>query len=376
MAISWPGHIKELGGIRPQFHHVIDIVPTLLEATGIRAPEVVDGIKQKPIEGVSMAYTFDAAGANKPSTHKTQYFEMLGVHAIYHDGWVAATTPVRPPWVLGGPAMTDPATGFKWELYNITKDWTENNNLAASNPQKLKEMQDLFWVEARKYQVLPLDASALTRFVAPRPNITAGRTEFNYVTPVTGIPLGDAPSLLNTSYIITADIEVPAGGAEGMLMTEGGRFGGWGFYLVKGKPVFTWNLLDLKRVRWEGREQLAPGKHTLVFDFKYDGLGVGTLAFNNASGVARGGVGVLKVDGKDVGSQKLERTIPFILQWDETFDVGSDTGTGVDDHDYQVPFAFTGKIVKLNIKIDRPKLSPADIKLLETTGQRNNRTSE
>ena len=375
-AISWPGHIKELGGTRTQFHHVIDIVPTLLEATGIHAPETVNGIKQKPIEGVSMAYTFDAAGANKPSTHTTQYFEMMGVHAIYHDGWVAATTPVRPPWVLGGPAMTDPANGFKWELYDITKDWTENNNLAASNPQKLKELQDLFWVEARKYQVLPLDASAVTRFVAPRPNITAGRTEFNYTTPVTGIPLGDAPNLLNTSYTITADIDVPAGGAEGMLMTQGGRFGGWGFYLVKGKPVFTWNLLDLKRVRWEGPEQLASGKHTLVFDFKYDGLGAGTLAFNNLSGIARGGTGVLKVDGKEVGSQKLERTIPLLLQWDETFDIGSDTGTGVDDRDYQVPFTFTGKIVKLNIKIDRPKLSAADIKLLETESQRDNHSSE
>ena len=161
-----------------------------------------------------------------------------------------------------------------------------------------------------------------------------------------------------------------------MLLTEGGRFGGWGLYLLKGKPVFTWNLLDLKRVRWEGPEQLAPGKHTLVFDFKYDGLGVGTLAFNNVSGVARGGMGVLKVDGKEVASQKLERTIPFVLQWDETFDIESDTGTGVDDRDYQVPFAFTGKIVNLNIKIDRPKLSAEDIKRLETESQRNNRSSE
>ena len=203
-----------------------------------------------------------------------------------------------------------------------------------------------------------------------------GRTEFNYTTPVTGIPLGDAPNLLNTSYTITADIDVPTGGAEGVLMTQGGRFGGWGFYLVKGKPIFTWDMLDLKRVRWEGPVQLAPGKHTLVFDFKYDGLGAGTLAFNSPSGVARGGTGVFKVDGKDVASQKLERTIPFMLQWDETFDIGSDTGTSVDDHDYQVPFAFTGKIVKLNIKIDRPKLSPADIKLLETESQRNNRKSE
>jgi hypothetical protein len=146
--------------------------------------------------------------------------------------------------------------------------------------------------------------------------------------------------------------------------------------LVKGKPVFTWNLLGLKRVRWEGPEALAPGKHTLVFDFRYDGLGEGTIEFNNLSGIARGGTGVLKVDGKEVGSQKLERTIPFLLPWDETFDIGSDTGTGVDDQDYQVPFAFTGKIVKLNIKLDRPKLSAADIKLLETESQRNNRKSE
>jgi arylsulfatase len=257
---QFPGPVtsRTLAAIRPQFHHVIDIVPTLLEASGIRAPEVVDGIKQKPIEGVSMAYTFDAAGASKPSTHKTQYFEMAGVHAIYHDGWVAATSPVRAPWEFTGAAMPDPATGFKWELYNISKDWTENNNLAAINPQRLKELQALFWVEARKYQVLPLDASALTRFVAPRPNITAGRTEFNYTLPVTGIPLGDAPNLLNTSYTITADIDVPAGGAEGLLMTQGGRFGGWGLYLVKGRPVFTWNLLDLNRVRWEGPEQTCP----------------------------------------------------------------------------------------------------------------------
>jgi arylsulfatase len=375
VAISWPGHIKDLGGIRPQFHHVIDIVPTILEVTGIPAPEVVNGIKQKPIEGVSMAYTFDKANANAPSSHKTQYFEMMGPHAIYHEGWVAATIPVRPPWVLGGPAMTNPATGFKWELYDLTKDWTQSENVADKHPLKLEELKALFWIEADKYQVKPLDASAVTRFVAPRPSLTAGRTEFNYTAPVTGIPLGDAPDLLNTSYTITADIEVPAGGAEGMLMTQGGRFAGWGFYLVKGKPVFTWNLVDLRRPRWEGSEELAPGRHTLVFDFKYDGLGAATLAFNNVSGIGRGGMGVLKVDGKEVASQKMERTVPIILQWDETFDVGSDTGTGVDDRDYQVPFGFTGKIEKLNIVIDRPKLTPEDEKRL-SEAQRNNKTSE
>jgi arylsulfatase len=376
MAISWPGHIKDLGGIRNQFHHIIDIVPTILEVAGVRAPEAVNGIKQKPIEGVSMAYTFDAANARKPSTRKTQYFEMAGDRALYHDGWIAATTPIEPPWIIAGAAVQDPATAFKWELYDLTKDWTENNDLATANPRKLKELQDLFWVEARKYEVLPLDASKMTRFVTPRPSVVAGRTDFTYTTPMTGIPLGAAPNLLNTSYTITAEFEVPAGGAEGVLLTEGGRFGGWALYLVKGKPVFTWNLVGLERIRWEGSAALAPGKHTLVFDFKYDGLGAGTLAFNNLSGIGRGGTGVLTIDGKEAATRKMERTIPILLQWDETFDIGSDTGTGVDDRDYQVPFAFTGKIVKLNIKVERPKLTPADIKLLRAEGQRNNRKSE
>jgi arylsulfatase len=221
-----------------------------------------------------------------------------------------------------------------------------------------------------------LDASVATRLVMPRPNITAGRSEFVYTRPLTGIPQGDSPLLLNCSYTITADIEVPEGGAEGMLLTSGGRFGGYGFYLLKGKPVFLWNLVDLKRVRWEGPEALTPGKHTLEFDFKYDGLGAGTLAFNSMSGIGRGGTGVLKVDGKEVATQKMEHTLPLIMQWDETFDIGSDTGTPVEDKDYQVPFAFTGKFSKITIKIDRPQLTPADIKLLEQEGQRNNRASE
>jgi arylsulfatase len=161
-----------------------------------------------------------------------------------------------------------------------------------------------------------------------------------------------------------------------MILTSGGRFAGYGFYLLKGKPVFLWNLADLKRVRWEGPDVLVPGKHTVEFDFKYDGLGPGTLAFNNMSGIGRGGIGVLKVDGKEVASQKMEHTLPIILQWDETFDVGSDTGTSVCDEDYQVPFTFTGKLIKLFLELDRPQLSPADIKVLEQEGQRNNRASE
>jgi arylsulfatase len=375
MCVSWPGHIKDRGGIRNQFHHVIDVVPTILEACGIRAPEEVDGIKQAPIAGVSFAYTFDRAGANVPSKHKTQYFEMMGDHAIYHEGWIASTKVIRPPWVVAGPVNQDPFNNCTWELYDLRKDWTQCEDVAAKYPGKLKEMKDLFAREARKYQVLPLDASVATRLVMPRPNITAGRSEFVYTRPITGIPQGDSPLLLNTSYTITADIEVPEGGAEGMILTSGGRFAGYGFYLLKGKPVFLWNLVDLKRVRWEAPEALAPGRHTVEFDFKYDGLGAATLAFNSMSGIGRGGAGVLKVDGKEVANQKMDRTLPLILQWDETFDIGSDTGTPVDDEDYQVPFAFTGKLNKLTLKIDRPQLSPEDIQKLQAA-QRNNKTSE
>jgi len=383
MAISWPAHIKETGGIRNQFGHVIDIVPTLLEVTGIPAPVMVDGVAQKPMDGVSLAYTFDKAGADVQSRHKTQYFEMMGVRGLYNDGWMLSTVPIRAPWELVGKTPQDPANAYEWELYDVSKDWTQNNNVAAANPAKLKEMQQLLWAELTKNQALPLDASVATRLVAPRPSVTAGRTEFTYSgETVTGIPHGDAPSLLNTSYTITAEVEIPQreglgsnianvikGTAEGMIHTNGGHFGGYGLYLLKGKPVFVWNLLDVKRVRWESPEELQPGKHTIAFDFKYDGLGLGTLAFNNMSGIGKGGTGTLTVDGKVVAEQKMERTVPLILQWDETFDIGADTGTPVDDADYQVPFKFTGKLDKLTIDLDRPQLTPDDIAKLEQAKQ-------
>jgi len=228
-------------------------------------------------------------------------------------------------------------------------------------------MKTMFIAEAKKYQVFPMDASVAGRIVAPRPNITAGRSEFVYTKRMVGLPQGDSPMLLNTSFTITADIEIPQGGAEGMILTSGGRFAGYGFYLLKGKPVFLWNLIDLKRVKWEGPEALTPGRHIIEFDFKYDGLGPGTLAFNNMSGLGRSGTGTLKVDGKEVASQKMDRTLPMILQWDESFDIGSDTLTGVNDEDYKPPFSLTAKLNKLTIKVDRPKLSPEDIKKLENT---------
>jgi arylsulfatase A-like enzyme len=374
MAVSWPAMIKDKGGIRNQFTHLIDIVPTILEATNVKAPDIVDGIPQKPIEGTSFVYTFDAKNANEPSRHHTQYFEMMGDHAIYHDGWIASTKVMRAPWGPVGPVNQDPA-GFPYELYDLTKDWTQYDNIAAKYPDKVKELSSLFWEEAAKYQVLPLDASFATRVVAPRPSLAAGHTEFTWTGEITGTPYGAAPSILDASYNFKAEVDIPQGGGEGMIVTNGGRFGGYGFYLLKGKPVFLYNLLDLQRVRWEGPDALSPGKHMLEFDFKYDGLGFGTLAFNNVSGIGRGGTGVLKVDGREVARQSMEHTMPLIMQWDENFDIGADTGTPVDDHDYQVPFKFTGKLDKLTLTIDRPKLSPADIeKLKEAT--RNNRAAE
>ncbi|MGE0053430.1 MAG: arylsulfatase [Hyphomicrobium sp.] len=362
MVVSWPARIKNKGELREQFIHVIDVVPTILEAAGIRAPEVVDGIKQAPIEGTSFLYTFDEKNAKVASRHKTQYFEMMGQWALYDDGWLLSTKVNRAPWEAFGPANTDPLNNQVFQLYDLNKDFSQSDDIAAAHPDKVAEMRKKFVAEAKKYQVFPLDASVAARIVAPRPNITSGRTEFVYTRPMVGLPQGDSPMLLNASYTITADIDVPEDGGDGMILTSGGRFGGYGFYVLNGKPVFLWNLVDLKRIKWEGSEALKPGPHSVEFDFKYDGKGAGTLAYNNFSGVGRGGVGTLKVDGNVVATETMEKTLPMILQWDESFDIGSDTLTGVNDADYKPPFALTSKLNKLTIKVDRPQLSPEDIK--------------
>ena len=361
MAIAWPNRIKDAGGIRPQFHHMIDIVPTILEAAGVQAPVMVEGIAQRPIEGVSMDYTFDKANANAPSTRTTQYFEMFGNRAIYHDGWIAATTPPAPPWLMGTQAMPDVVDGYKWELYNIADDYSEDNDLAAKMPDKLREMQELFLVEASKYNVFPLDNSILSRILAPRPSSTAGRNIFTYSGELAGLDSASAPEIIAKNYTITAEVEVPQGGGEGMIVTDGGRFGGYGLYLLKGKPVFTYNFLGMERARWEGKEALSAGKHTIVFDFKYDG-----------PGFAKGGTGVLKVDDKEVANQKIAHTIPALLTIDETFDVGVDTRTPVDDRDYQVPFEFTGKIAKLTFKLGPTQLTSLEQKLVQYASARAN----
>jgi arylsulfatase A-like enzyme len=410
LAISWPGHIKDAGGIRTQFHHVIDIVPTILEVAGIKAPEVVNGIKQKPIEGVSMAYTFDQANATAPSKRDTQYFEMVGNRAIYHNGWIAATTPPAPPWQLGTGKLPDVDTGYHWELYNIAEDYSEYNDLAASNPAKLAELQKLFLTEAAKYNVFPMDNSGFSRLLTARPSAIAGRTVFTYTGVNSGIPVGNAPSILDRDYTISADVTIPDGGAEGMIATLGGRFGGYGLYLSRsfnwwfhekffrriglwffvvglllawltkksrwsrlghallifgtlwvvlvfvvgmlglgrGKPVFLYNMLDMERFKWEG-PSLSAGKHTIVFTFKYDG-----------PGPAKGGTGVLSVDGKEVDRKTIAHTIPLLMSIDETFDIGVDTRTGVDDLEYQVPFRFGGKIDKLTYNLGPEQLSAED----------------
>jgi arylsulfatase len=366
MAISWPAKIKDKGGIRWQFHHVIDIVPTLLEITGIPAPVQVDGIAQKPIEGVSLAHTFDAnaGGRDVVSRHRTQYFEMMGVQGLYNDGWMLSAVPLRAPWQLAAAAVPSPATAFKFELYDTKNDWTQYTDVAAKNPEKMREMRDLMFGEFAKYQVLPLDASAATRFPAPRPSMAAGRTVFNYSgATVTNIPAGNMPSLANTSYTITAEVDVPKAGADGMIVNEGGMFVGYGLYLLKGRPTFTYNFFGLKRTKWQGPE-LAPGKHRIEFNFRYDGLGVATLAYNNVSGVGRGGTGRLKVDGTVVATENLEYTEGMAMPLDTVFNIGAAAGTPVDDKDYQIPFKFEGAITKLTYVLDRPKLTPEDVKKL------------
>jgi arylsulfatase len=311
---------------------------------------MLNGVPQKPVEGVSMAYTFDEPKA--ASKHRTQYFEMLANRAIYNDGWVAATTPPVLPWVIG--QATPDVNDYKWELYNVENDFSEANDLAAKEPKKLRELQDLFWAEAAKYNVLPLDNSKAERFdVSLRPNLTQGRTEFTYYPGMVRIPEGAAPDFKNKSYRITADVEVPESGAEGVLMTQGGRFNGLGLYLLQGKPVFAYNLVGIDRTTLVAKDALSPGKHTIALDFKYDGGGIG-----------KGGLLTLTVDGKEVAEGKLARTIPFRVSADETFDIGEDTGMPVSE-DYHVPFKFDGALNKVVIDLGEAKLSPQEQKELD-----------
>jgi arylsulfatase A-like enzyme len=338
LVISWPKGIKDKGGIRTQFHHVIDIMPTILEAVGIEAPATLNGVTQKPVEGVSMAYTFDSPKA--PSTHRTQYFEMLGNRAIYNDGWIASTTPPEPPW---SPSSVKTAIrDYQWELYNVAEDFSQAHDLADQKPEKLRYLQDLFWAEAARYNVLPLDNSKVERLdVTNRPSLTRGRTTFTYYPGMVRIPEGTAPDLKNRSFRIVAEIEIPKTGAEGLLLTQGGRFGGLGLYLLDGKPVYHYNTAGVARYTVAGPDKLPPGKHTISVHFAYDGGGMG-----------KGGTATMMVDDQQVAQGRVEQTLPFRISLDETLDCGEDTGTPVsEDYAAKMPFQFTGKLSKVTVEL-------------------------
>jgi arylsulfatase A-like enzyme len=335
MVVSWPKGIAAKNELRTQWHHCIDIVPTLLDVAGVAQPSSVNGVAQKPIEGVSMRYTFNDAKA--PSTRKTQYFEMLGNQGIYHDGWVACTTPIVPPW---SPDATeaDVITGYKWELYAPT-DFSQADNLAEKMPEKVLEMRLQFYTECAKYNVLPLDNSKTSRLdPAIRPSLTRGRKSFTYYEGQTRIPEGASPDIKNKSWSVTAEVEVKAD-TTGIIITQGGLFGGWGLYLEKGKPVFHYNFLDVAHYEVAGSNVLAPGRHSLKMDFVYDGGGIG-----------KGGAATLFVDGTEIAKGRIERTIPIRIALDEGLDVGEDSGTPV-NLNYDVPFKFTGKIEKVVIDL-------------------------
>jgi arylsulfatase len=345
LVISWPARIRDKGGIRTQFHHVIDIAPTILEACGVQAPSVLNGVPQKPIEGLSMVYSFDDAKA--PSKRRTQYFEMFANRAIYSDGWVATTTPPVTPWDLFGkvPDVDD----YRWELYHVAEDFSQAVNLAGKEPAKLRALQDLFWVEAAKYNVIPIDNSRAERFdVATRPSLTRGRSVFTYFPGQVRVPEGAAPDLKNKSFKIGADVVIPKDGAEGVIATQGGRFNGWALYLLEGKPAFHYNLAGVQRFTIASDKKLPLGEHVIVVDFKYDGGGLG-----------KGAAVTITVDEKTVAQGRVGRTVPFRMSIDETLDIGEDTGTPVSE-DYRVPFKFTGNLKRVLIGLSDHKLTAED----------------
>jgi arylsulfatase len=353
MVISWPSRIKDKGGLRPQFCHAIDIVPTIYEAAGITPPTEMDGVKQKPLEGVSLVYTFDNPKA--PTRHTAQYFELVGNRAIYKDGWMASTTPLRLPWVTMGqePNPDD----FKWELYNINEDFSQANDLAAKYPDKLKELQAAFDVEAKKYNVYPLDSSFASRAdPAIRPSLTRGRTEFTYYPGMVRIPEGSAPNFKNKSWTVAAAVTIPENGANGVLATIGGRFGGWALLMQDNKPEFAYALSNQpdQKYRITSDQPIPAGNHVIRLKFDYDGGGIG-----------KGATGTLLVDEKQVAKGKIPATVGVRFSLDETFDVGEDMGTPVlEDYADKMPFPFTGTLNKFVVVLQPEKLSEEERKRL------------
>lgn len=336
MAISWPARISDKGGIRYQFSHAIDIAPTILEAIGIEPPVELNGIAQKPLEGESLVYTFDDADA--PTRHTTQYFEMLGNQGIYEDGWMASAL-FNEPWNPNPPEDAD-LLKLDWELYHIDEDFTQAVDLADDMPDKLQQMKDLFYAEAAKYNVLPLDGRKTERLnVALRPSLTTGRTQFSYPNGIR-VPEGSAPDLKHVSHTIAAEVAIPEEGAEGMLATLGGRFAGYGLFVQDGKLVYHYNLADVERYTIASDEPLPTGDVTLAAVYETD-----------ADEPYAGATVTLYANGTEIGNGRVEKSIPNRMTLDETLDIGFDTGTPVTET-YAPPFAFTGTLKSVDISLD------------------------
>jgi N-sulphoglucosamine sulphohydrolase, C-terminal len=338
LIVHWPNGIKAKNEVRSQFHHVIDIAPTVLEAAGLPEPKSVNGVAQRPIEGVSMVYSFNDARAK--DRHTTQYFEIFCNRAIYHDGWVAATVH-KVPWE---PApRVDSFDKDRWELYHVDEDFSQANDLAAKHPEKLKELKALFLKEAVKYHVLPLDDRLIERFNAAlvgRPDLMAGRTKLTVYEGMTGMMENCFINVKNRSHTITAEVDVPKAGVEGVILCQAGRFGGWSLYAKGGKAKYCYNWVGLERYTIDSDDPLPAGKATIRFEFAYDGGKPGS-----------GGKGTIYVNDKKVGEGRIGHTNATIFSADETADVGQDDATPVTQDYKEGQHKFTGKIHKVTIDL-------------------------
>ena len=337
MVIHWPKGIRAKGELRAQWHHVVDIAPTVLEAARLPFPRMVNGVTQKPFEGVSLAYTLNDAKAK--DRHLTQYFEILGNRGIYHDGWLAGTVH-RAPWE---PKPRVPLLEDKWELYDTRVDFSLANDLAAANPRKLKEMQALFLKEAVKYSVLPIDDRAVERYnaaLAGRPDLMGGRTSLTVYEGMTGMLDNAFINVKNRSTSITAEVEIPAGGANGVVLAQGGRFAGWSLYFKDGKPAYAYNWVGRQHYTVSAPLPVAPGRATIRLDFVYDGGGLG-----------KGGTATISVNGQKVAEGRIEHTVPLLFSGDEGADVGVDEATPVTDAYKEGDNRFTGRIHKVTVEV-------------------------
>ncbi len=335
LIVSWPGHVKNDSSMRSQFIHVTDIVPTILESTGIEQPTMLNGVSQKPLDGISFAYTFNHPG--EASRRRTQVFEMLQNLGIYHDGWWAGTRPSAAPWEVTFAKKIDLASR-QWELYNIATDYSQAHDVASANPAKLEEMKTLFFAEAAKHSILPIHS--IGDGAAGRPSLTNGRTMFTYQSGVSRVPESAAPRIIGRSYTITADVVIPTGGASGVLVTQGGQFGGYAFYLKDGRPVFHYNAIEESQYSIAAPARLSAGAHQLVADFVAD-----------SSTPGAGGILTISVDGELAAKGRIERTHRTWISIYEGFDVGQDTLSPIDD-DYTIATSkFTGDLRKLSIEL-------------------------